>query len=255
MHRKFGVLVFLLLLLLVLCWRKITGSLQARLMILLLLTLSRKFSVLGDVWSSEILSMCLSPRGFHFVFLCRLLCAWLVVHPDETSVTYTCELEFPSILRLVGENEITYKQILQSTIPGNCMLLWACLFSTCLHALITSAFLRKGADSLFKNLLQQNVIYISNSRSLHASELYFLLQRAGRLFLQVWSKDALSLKLHYPVMLERFFQQVGAENSISYMLKEIERGYTWTFLFRAIRSSVQCSGSIFVVQGCFALRP
>lgn len=30
------------------------------------------------------------------------------------------------------------------------------------------------------------------------------------------------------------------------MLKGIERGYTCTLLFRMIRSSVQCSGSIFV---------
>lgn len=75
------------------------------------------------------------------------------------------------------------------------------------------SFLRKGADSLFKNLLQQNVIYISNSRCLHASELYFPLQRLGRLFLLVWSKDAWSLELHYPVMLERLLQQGKTANS------------------------------------------
>lgn len=144
----FGFGIFLLLH--VFCCRKITSSCQAKLMMLLLLVL---------VWKVQHLRRCVIP------FQCA--CLWEIVTSlspagcfvhgclciPKRLVPYTWELEFP-LISLVGGNEINYKQILfLTTIPGNSMLLWACLFSTFLSCCDHLSVLRNGADSLFKNLL------------------------------------------------------------------------------------------------------
>lgn len=49
-----------------------------------------------------------------------------------------------------GMSKVTSMQILPTTIPGNCRLLWACLFFTCLLAVITSTFWGREQTVYFK---------------------------------------------------------------------------------------------------------